>query len=694
MKKLYELTAPFILLVLFCSMQVVYAQPGLIGCYPLDNNANDFSGNNYNGTALNLSPATDRFGNPNSAYHFSGSGSYIQLPTTGYLINEFSYSLWCKPSNLPSPGGSSASYYSLIAIGGTAADQSILLGNNASQANVGFGAGTWSSNIQPHHCYAGALPTTNQWYHVIMTRTNATMNLYVNGVLICSISSGNISAGYLNQPLAATIGSRLNSSLQLFHGDIDDVRIFNHALTQAEVLSMDASCGCFLSVSLGTDVTACAGTTVTLDAGPSGTSFSWSHNGTLISGAVSQTYQATQPGQYVVHVNNGDCSGSDTINVAFNNLPAVTVSQDIVICEGESVTLGALGALNYQWSPPGGLNTTSGASVIASPLSSTLYTVTGTDANNCHNTASVAVNVNPLPTATVTPPGPLSICGTGSVTLNANTGTGYSYQWYLGNNSIPGATSSQLIVNSVGSYKVKVTLNGCSSFSSFVDVLQSTTGPVVTITSSAALSCQNTIYIGYGVQNVTLTANAPGAVSYLWSTGATTSSIVVSSAGTFSVTAWDASGCVSQQTSQSQITVTDIRCGNNLSKVMLCHVSGTTSQTLCIAPQAVATHLSNHSGDCLGPCSTTPRLIDALLSDDEKVSVYPNPFNHSFVLHYDFSNEQPVNMAIHDITGRVIESFSTVTNNTEFGINLSLGIYLVEISTPEEREVLKIMKIE
>jgi len=319
------------------------------------------------------------------------------------------------------------------------------------------------------------------------------------------------------------------------------------------------------------------------------------------------------------------------------------------------------------------------------------------DVTGCSGTATEAITVNPLPTAAITPAGPLSICGTGSVTLSANTGAGYSYQWYLNNAIIPGATSSQFIVNSVGSYKVQVTLNGCSSFSQVVDVLQSNSGPVVTITSSAPLGCQNGIYIGYGIQSDTLTANAPGAVSYLWSNGSTSQSIIVSSPGIFSVTAWDASGCESQQTNQSQITVVDIRCGNNLNKVILCHVppgNPGNSQTICIAPQAVPAHLANHPGDCLGPCSSTQRLMDPTLFDNEKASVYPNPFNHSFMLHHDFDNGEPVQMIIRDITGRIIESFTKVTNDSEFGINLSLGIYLVEIFTPGKKEILKVTKIE
>src|SRR5205085_1152000 len=62
------------------------AQSGLVACYPLDNNANDYSGNGYSGTLINVLPVPDRFGNPNSAYNFSGNNSYIVIPESGFFV--------------------------------------------------------------------------------------------------------------------------------------------------------------------------------------------------------------------------------------------------------------------------------------------------------------------------------------------------------------------------------------------------------------------------------------------------------------------------------------------------------------------------------------------------------------------------------------------------------------------------------
>ena len=66
-------------------------------------------------------------------------------------------------------------------------------------------------------------------------------------------------------------------------------------------------------------------------------------------------------------------------------------------CIFDETTLTASGAVSYEWSPTDGLTPDTGATVVADPLSSTNYTVIGTDANGCQSTASVTVTVNPLP---------------------------------------------------------------------------------------------------------------------------------------------------------------------------------------------------------------------------------------------------------------------------------------------------------
>ena len=761
-----------ILFVLLFPVQQSSGQSGLIGCYPLDNNATDFSGNNYNGASFNVTPIYDRFGNPNSAYHFSGSSSYVQIPATGYLLNEFTYSVWCKPTSLPN--AALRGYYAIIAIGGVASDQMILLGNDNQSGFIGFGGGSWSSTGQPHQCYVSSLPSINQWYHLAVTRNNTQLSFYVNGILICASNYANVTAGYSGSSFGGSIGSREVSNVQNFVGDIDDVRIFNRVLTQTEIQNMSAPCGCILAIHLGADTSVCSGSNLILNTGNPGSSYAWYLNGSIIPNATAQTFQPQQSGQYMATVNGSLCSASDTINVTIHSLPVVTASPDVVICngttstltasgatfyqwspsgslnsssgssvsaspssttaytvigtdinncssqtsvivtvnqipaivvspgaaicQGDMVTLTASGGNSYSWSPPAGLDTTSGASVVAAPSGTTTYTVTGTDFNTCHNIASVMVSVNSLPSVQVTPGGTLSICGNKSVTLSANLAAGYQYLWYHDTTLINLATASQFIANSIGNYWVHVTdSNGCSANSQQVMITASSAGPVVTITSSPTIGCEpNTIYVGYGPQSVTLTANATGAASYLWSTGATVPSITISNAGLYFVTAWDTSGCSSQQTLQSQYSITyiDIRCGNDSRKIFLCHVSpGNTSnaQTVCISPNAVSAHLANHPEDCLGPCH--PRNSISSEEESKNIRIYPNPFSNTFFLFRIFDVQVPMTIIIYDVTGRIVESHSEISVDRKYGNLLLSGIYSVVLISDNEKHVFKIIKL-
>jgi hypothetical protein len=83
------------------------------------------------------------------------------------------------------------------------------------------------------------------------------------------------------------------------------------------------------------------------------------------------------------------CASSGTVNVTVNPNPTVTaVLTKTLICKGETTTITANGATNYAWNT--GATT---ASFSVSPTINTNYTVTGTDANNCSNTATVQLRV-------------------------------------------------------------------------------------------------------------------------------------------------------------------------------------------------------------------------------------------------------------------------------------------------------------
>jgi gliding motility-associated-like protein len=81
------------------------------------------------------------------------------------------------------------------------------------------------------------------------------------------------------------------------------------------------------------------------------------------------------------------------MNLIVNSLPTVTISSpDTVLCAGETTTLTASGAINYQWT-----NGPATSDYTLTPISSELYEVVGYDQNNCTDTADINVIVNPMP---------------------------------------------------------------------------------------------------------------------------------------------------------------------------------------------------------------------------------------------------------------------------------------------------------
>ena len=266
--------------------------------------------------------------------------------------------------------------------------------------------------------------------------------------------------------------------------------------------------------------TFCEGGSVTLTA-PAADSYSWSN------GATTQSITVNASGSYSVTVTNANgCSATSVAtNVTVNAQPAtpvITASGATTFCEGGSVTLTAAAASSYAWSNGA---TTQSITVSASGA----YTVTVTNANGCSATsAATTITVNAQPAAPViTASGATTFCEGGSVTLTAPAASSYAWS--------NGATTQSITVSASGAYTVTVTnANGCSATSgaTTVTVNAPPATPVITASGPTAL-CPGAF--------VTLTA--PAGFVYAWSNGATTQSIAVSTAGSYSVTVTNTNGC-------------------------------------------------------------------------------------------------------------------------------------------------------
>ncbi|TAF64923.1 MAG: T9SS C-terminal target domain-containing protein [Cytophagales bacterium] len=138
-----------------------------------------------------------------------------------------------------------------------------------------------------------------------------------------------------------------------------------------------------------------------------------------------------------------ETTGNNQASLSFVSLPLISLPATAIKCNaGSSVTLTATVptgiTLDYSWSPATNLNTTTGATVIATPPTNTTYTVTGTDpATGCTFTASIDVQI--AVGTTIVSPTNVLICPGQSTTLTASGAVNYTWSPSTGLSSTSGA---------------------------------------------------------------------------------------------------------------------------------------------------------------------------------------------------------------------------------------------------------------
>ncbi|MBL7943469.1 MAG: gliding motility-associated C-terminal domain-containing protein [Flavobacteriales bacterium] len=166
----------------------------------------------------------------------------------------------------------------------------------------------------------------------------------------------------------------------------------------------------------------------------------------------------------------GICPTVTEFDLMVFDLPQVNAGADQEICEGESAQMNATGAVVYLWSPDTGLSSEFDNNPVATPSSSIIYIVSGTDANGCINADTVSVIVNDAPQVTITPD--QLICEGEEIQLNA---TGLdNYNWTpssgLSDNDVANPTAGPA---GTTTYTVTGTdENGCSGTASITIEVQ------------------------------------------------------------------------------------------------------------------------------------------------------------------------------------------------------------------------------
>lgn len=247
-------------------------------------------------------------------------------------------------------------------------------------------------------------------------------------------------------------------------------------------------------------------------------------------GATTPSVTVNTSGTYSLQVTTVCGTDASSIQVTVNPssiTPTLSASSSTTFCSGGSVILSSGHASGNAWS-------TGATTPTISVNTGGVYTLTVSTA--CATaSASQTVTVLPATTASITPAGPTTFCQGGSVILNSNVTSGNSWS--------SGATTSSISVNTSGIYTLTVS-GACGTATAIQGV---TVNPLPT----ATISFTGTPTICPG-GSITLTAS--GGSTYVWSTGATSSSINVTSAGTYTVQSVNGCGTATS----SPVTVSEL----------------------------------------------------------------------------------------------------------------------------------------
>ena len=272
---------------------------GLIAYYPFNGNATDESGNGNDGSVNGASLTTDRFGNENSAYEFDGLGDWITHNTqmsTNFAIGGWIYAQESEYDEnrafLGNANGFNAQGYAYFL-------------SPTGRIGFSFGDGvTWAFNN-----YSSALINNNEWYFVYVTRENHILKQYINGVLDNTVDIGT------NNPMYNMPNYYIGSNNWGYYGLIDDIRIYNRALSAEEITALFNEVPPLLADFISPEI-AYIGDQIQLLDTSTGTPTSWEwdfdNDGTIDSFEQNPIHTYSESGTYTVSLTVSDGIYTDT----------------------------------------------------------------------------------------------------------------------------------------------------------------------------------------------------------------------------------------------------------------------------------------------------------------------------------------------------------------------------------------------
>jgi gliding motility-associated-like protein len=371
---------------------------------------------------------------------------------------------------------------------------------------------------------------------ITVTAVNPNCNTQCTGIASATISGGtpNYTVNWSNGPIGNVNPNLCNGTYTATVTDFKGcVKTQTIAIITPPALTLTATNG---TVSCSGS---CDGTvSVTASGGTSGYFYSWNSSPVQTNSVA----VGLCVGNYIASVSDSKgCVASTTASVI--QPPVLTTSVSNVqpscnICIGSATAdgIGGTAPYTYSWSPGGQSVQT------ATNLCVGVHTVEVTDSKGCKSTQTVQIvqTINIAITANSNLLSCNGICS-GVATANASGGTGpgtYSYSWTP---QVPMQNTQTATALCAGSHTVLVIdANGCSN----TNVVSFSNPPAITLTvNQTNINCS-------GLCNGTagaIASGGTGSFSYLWSNGATTSSINNLCAGVYTVTATDANNCSQTQ---------------------------------------------------------------------------------------------------------------------------------------------------
>lgn len=443
----------------------------------------------------------------------------------------------------------------------------------------------------------------------------------------------------------------------------------------------------------------CEGSQVTLS-GSGAASYTWT-GPAAVTDQVPFTATAAAAGSYIVTgTDANNCSNTDTINLVVNPLPALSLtSADSVVCAGDTVMLTASGATAYSWSTGG-----NAAMEMFAATTTGYTTVTGTNtATGCSSTDSIMTTVNPLPAIVLTPSNnDICLGSTGSITATG----GSNYLWNTGDTT----ATINISPSAPTVYAVTVTTpDGCTgsdSLSIGVNI-----PPAVTATASQSVVCAGA--------SVTLTG--AGANSWLWSTGGTQVTEVVTPSttttytvtGTNTVTNCSDTGLVTITVNQLPVVTASVPqasvCVDDASFTIQggspaggsWSGPGVGANIFSPLSAGVGTHTLVYTYTDNNQCTNSASdllIVSACVGITENsntggVTIYPNPA--STMVNIRWNDDYRVSrIELTDLTGRIVLAVpATSGNSLQIELNmLPQGVYNLQVVTADGASTHRIVK--